>query len=601
MYPHERSLVKRLANQPFVLIGINSDGKPRMRKAMKENNITWRSFWDGGNTSGPIATAWGVRGWPTIYVVDDRGVIRYKNVRGKKMDEAVDTLLARATVALAAGLKSDDESTRGLAAYRMGKYRADGAVKAITPLLEDESALVRQRAATGLALLAEKVDPALLPLLRQAAADREASVRSDSLVALGRASDRKSIAVVVEALGDKNSDVQRAAISSAGALKATEAVTGLSALTASQDDATSRAAIAALGAIGGKAGTGALKVLAKKPDHPARVRIAAALFQAGDKASGKRFREFLADDAVAVRRDAVTAISTLKGLDTRPLFLVALKDKDFDVRLIARKALQDSKDRKVRKALREAVLADVADLVPRLASQTTQAQALLQLKSLGADVAPLLVEQLKNSELNRNARSAVERVLAQASGDVVPAVLELLEAEQGTVRISGVRILILMSKSDSKQARAALTKALQDDELHVRAWAAYGLSQQKDKVAVPVLVKLLQSTDSLARQIGVLGLSSYKTKETSDAIAAGALKNSVVGRMAVAVLQQQETADAARALGRLLREGNQLLKTQARGALSQMSTPEAKKVLKEADKASKKKKKKKKEKKSDGS
>ena len=25
MYPHERSLVKRLANEPFALIGVNSD------------------------------------------------------------------------------------------------------------------------------------------------------------------------------------------------------------------------------------------------------------------------------------------------------------------------------------------------------------------------------------------------------------------------------------------------------------------------------------------------------------------------------------------------------------------------------------------------
>jgi hypothetical protein len=35
-----------------------------------------------------------VRGWPTIYVLDANGVIRYKNVREEKMDEAVDTLLA---------------------------------------------------------------------------------------------------------------------------------------------------------------------------------------------------------------------------------------------------------------------------------------------------------------------------------------------------------------------------------------------------------------------------------------------------------------------------------------------------------------------------
>ena len=93
MYPHERSLVKRLEDKPFDLLGVNSDSKDRVRQAMKKENITWRSWWDGGNTGGPIAKAWNVSGWPTIYVLDAKGVIRYKNVREKQMDEAVDTLL----------------------------------------------------------------------------------------------------------------------------------------------------------------------------------------------------------------------------------------------------------------------------------------------------------------------------------------------------------------------------------------------------------------------------------------------------------------------------------------------------------------------------
>ncbi len=96
MYPHERSLVKRLANQPFALIGVNSDtDKVALRKRMGEENITWRSFWNGPKgTSGPISEAWNVQGWPTIYVIDHNGVLRFKNVRGEEMDKAVDTLLA---------------------------------------------------------------------------------------------------------------------------------------------------------------------------------------------------------------------------------------------------------------------------------------------------------------------------------------------------------------------------------------------------------------------------------------------------------------------------------------------------------------------------
>ena len=93
MYPHERSLVKRLEGKPFALLGINSDPKGRLKQVIKRENMTWRSWWDGGNTDGPIATQWNVRSWPTIYVLDHKGVIRYKGPREKALDEAVDTLL----------------------------------------------------------------------------------------------------------------------------------------------------------------------------------------------------------------------------------------------------------------------------------------------------------------------------------------------------------------------------------------------------------------------------------------------------------------------------------------------------------------------------
>ena len=93
MYPHERSLVKELEGKPFALLGINSDTKDRVRQAMKKENITWRSWWDGGSTGGPIAKGWGVTSWPTIYVLDHKGVIRYKDVREEAMENAVKKLL----------------------------------------------------------------------------------------------------------------------------------------------------------------------------------------------------------------------------------------------------------------------------------------------------------------------------------------------------------------------------------------------------------------------------------------------------------------------------------------------------------------------------
>jgi hypothetical protein len=72
MLPHERSLVKRLKDKPFALVGINSDkDKAELKQIMEKESITWPSFFQGG-TDGPISTRWNVHGWPTIYVLDHK-------------------------------------------------------------------------------------------------------------------------------------------------------------------------------------------------------------------------------------------------------------------------------------------------------------------------------------------------------------------------------------------------------------------------------------------------------------------------------------------------------------------------------------------------
>jgi|SRR5579884_809568 len=93
MIPHERSLVKKLEGKPFALIGVDSDRtRLALKLAIEKEHLTWRHFFDGG-THGPIAKEWGVHAWPTIYVLDANGVIRYKNVCGKALEQAVDRLL----------------------------------------------------------------------------------------------------------------------------------------------------------------------------------------------------------------------------------------------------------------------------------------------------------------------------------------------------------------------------------------------------------------------------------------------------------------------------------------------------------------------------
>jgi len=141
-------MVERLRDKPFALIGINSDGdrgvsgvleedekvalaplgssldevvekvrrgdagvlekaraaapaaEAKIKKAdlaalaavLEKNRITWRQAADR-STYGPLARRWNVSSWPTIYVLDAKGVIRFKNVRGQDLEQAVLGLL----------------------------------------------------------------------------------------------------------------------------------------------------------------------------------------------------------------------------------------------------------------------------------------------------------------------------------------------------------------------------------------------------------------------------------------------------------------------------------------------------------------------------
>jgi hypothetical protein len=100
MYPHERSLVKKMEGKPFALVGVNSDrDKAQLKKDMEKEKITWRSFWNGGSTTGPISTEWNVQGWPTLYILDHKGVIRHKYLGSpgdKVLDEAIEKLVQEA-------------------------------------------------------------------------------------------------------------------------------------------------------------------------------------------------------------------------------------------------------------------------------------------------------------------------------------------------------------------------------------------------------------------------------------------------------------------------------------------------------------------------
>ena len=100
MYPHERALVQKY-NEHLAIVGVNSDrGRARLKEAMAREKITWSSFYDGGGTGGPIASRWGVSGWPRLFLLDTKGTIRHKGLRGEKLENAIRELLLEMDVEL---------------------------------------------------------------------------------------------------------------------------------------------------------------------------------------------------------------------------------------------------------------------------------------------------------------------------------------------------------------------------------------------------------------------------------------------------------------------------------------------------------------------
>jgi hypothetical protein len=91
--PHERSLVNRMQGRPFALVGVNLDEtRERQKKVEAKREINWRSWFDG-RLDGPIFKEYRVSGLPCVYLIDARGIIRYKQVEGKGLDLAIERLL----------------------------------------------------------------------------------------------------------------------------------------------------------------------------------------------------------------------------------------------------------------------------------------------------------------------------------------------------------------------------------------------------------------------------------------------------------------------------------------------------------------------------
>jgi poly(3-hydroxybutyrate) depolymerase/peroxiredoxin len=77
LIPHERTLVERFRDRPFVLLGVNGDDSdPPAGATLAKLGITWRSIRNKLPSGKTISDEWHLAGWPTLYLVDHTGKIR---------------------------------------------------------------------------------------------------------------------------------------------------------------------------------------------------------------------------------------------------------------------------------------------------------------------------------------------------------------------------------------------------------------------------------------------------------------------------------------------------------------------------------------------
>jgi hypothetical protein len=98
MFDHERSLVRKYQDRPFVLLGVDQDpDRETLLKAQSKHNLNWRSWWDEGHS---IAARWKVEGLPTLFLIDHKGNLRW-HLEGapsstRLMDEMIEQLVKEA-------------------------------------------------------------------------------------------------------------------------------------------------------------------------------------------------------------------------------------------------------------------------------------------------------------------------------------------------------------------------------------------------------------------------------------------------------------------------------------------------------------------------
>lgn len=94
MIPHEREMNEKLKGKPFAFISISGDEtKETLTSFLEKEKMPWVHWF--ADRKG-ILKDWNIRFYPTMYILDHKGVIRAKGLRGEELEKKVNELVVEA-------------------------------------------------------------------------------------------------------------------------------------------------------------------------------------------------------------------------------------------------------------------------------------------------------------------------------------------------------------------------------------------------------------------------------------------------------------------------------------------------------------------------
>jgi thiol-disulfide isomerase/thioredoxin len=92
--PNVIKLHKKYNEKGFEIVGISLDrDKAALENYIRTNKMEWPQHFDGAGWQNGVATKYKVRSIPATYLIDRKGKIRYRSLRGTALEEAVAELV----------------------------------------------------------------------------------------------------------------------------------------------------------------------------------------------------------------------------------------------------------------------------------------------------------------------------------------------------------------------------------------------------------------------------------------------------------------------------------------------------------------------------